>query len=452
MMSDFDGVLTLFNDTSWRSKVGTGKGAFRGAPFYIIDDATLTGGRRVVRHEYPLRDDGETEDMGLTTREYAFTAVVFGDNYFSQRDALITALEAPEPGEIDHPYWGKQRIQIETYTVRESCYTGGVAMFSVTFVPAADKTAPVEAHKPELNSDSLTSRVLSDVTAAWDTVTGAIAKVTDTLNTVEATVNTIVNGIRSLSATSGMNQLLGSALALKGSLKNLINAPHQLFDDIANLVSGIAEVAPPAVASRALRKTGSSIQVQSKSNVPAVAHLQHVVNTTTTVFIAAQLAGLVLNAATEAAKTKPPAPSLTLAGTSYTVFSPAAVNAQSSESGAEIPVTSIPLIETLDDTRKASVQLDDELMQLLIATGDLGWFETSNQLRDFRITFVQQMQATAGALPTARQIALAGTEPALVTLYRETGEVHQLTRFIRRNGIRHPAFVTGGVEIEVING
>ncbi|SCZ73762.1 MULTISPECIES: DNA circularization protein [Photorhabdus] len=448
MEIDFDQVMTLFNDNSWRSRVGNGKGTFRGQTFYIIDDATLTGGRRVVRHEYPLRDDGETEDMGLTTREYSFTAVVFGDDYFNQRDALITALEAPEPGEIDHPYWGKQRIQIETYTVRESCYTGGVAMFSVTFVPAADKTAPVEAHKPELNSDSLTNRVLSDVTAAWNTVTGAIAKVTDTLNTVEATVNTIVNGIRSLPATSGMNQLLGSALALKGSLKNLVNAPHQLFDDIANLVSGMAEVAPPAVASRALRKTGSSIQVQSKPNVPAVAHLQHVVNTTTTVFIAAQLAELVLNAATEAAKTKPPAPSLTLAGMSYTVFSLSAVNAQSSEG----PVISIPLIETLDDTRKASVQLDDELMQLLIATGDLGWFETSNQLRDFRITFVQQMQATAGALPSARHIALAGTEPALVTLYRETGDVRQLDRFIRRNGIRHPAFVTGGVEIEVING
>ncbi|ETS32103.1 Mu-like prophage DNA circulation protein [Photorhabdus khanii NC19] len=442
MEIDFDQVMTLFNDNSWRSRVGNGKGTFRGQTFYIIDDATISGGRRVVRHEYPLRDDGETEDMGLTTREYAFTAIVFGDNYFNQRDTLITALEAPDPGEIDHPYFGKQQIQIETYTVRESCYTGGVAMFSVTFVPAADETAPVEAHKPELNSDSLTNRVLSDVTAAWGTVTGAIAKVTDTLNTVEATVNTIVNGIRSLPATSGMNQLLGSALALKGSLKNLVNAPHQLFDDMANLVSGMAEVAPPAVASRALRKTGSSMQVQSKSNMPAVAHLQYVVNTTTTVFIAAQLAKLVLNAATEAAKTKPPAPALTLAGAPY------AVNSQLSEA----PVTSIPLIETLDDTRKASIQLDDELMQLLIATGDLGWFETSNQLRDFRITFVQQMQATAGALPTARHIALAGTEPALVTLYRETGDVRQLNRFIRRNGIRHPAFVTGGLSIEVING
>ncbi|CBJ81768.1 hypothetical protein XBJ1_2644 [Xenorhabdus bovienii SS-2004] len=55
-------------------------------------------------------------------------------------------------------------------------------------------------------------------------------------------------------------------------------------------------------------------------------------------------------------------------------------------------------------------------------------------------------------LPTARPIRVVGTEPALVALYRETGSVAQISRFIRRNGIRHPAFVSGGLEVEVING
>ncbi|CDH27644.1 conserved hypothetical protein [Xenorhabdus bovienii str. Jollieti] len=55
-------------------------------------------------------------------------------------------------------------------------------------------------------------------------------------------------------------------------------------------------------------------------------------------------------------------------------------------------------------------------------------------------------------MPTARPIRVVGTEPALVALYRETGSVAQISRFIRRNGIRHPAFVSGGLEVEVING
>ena len=42
----------------------TGKGSFAGVPFLIEENQTLEGGRRLVKHEYPLRDDGLTEDLG----------------------------------------------------------------------------------------------------------------------------------------------------------------------------------------------------------------------------------------------------------------------------------------------------------------------------------------------------------------------------------------------------
>ncbi|MDC9594880.1 DNA circularization protein [Xenorhabdus sp. IM139775] len=485
----FDQFMTLFNDTSWRSRIGTGKGTFRNVPFYIIDDATVSGGRRVVRHEYPLRDDGETEDMGLTTREYSFTAVVFGDDYLDQRDALITALETAEPGEMDHPYYGKQQVQIETYTVRESCYTGGVALFSVTFVPAADNTAPIVSQQPELNDQSLTGSILADIKENWETFTSAVNQATERLNAIENTVNTIVNGIRSLPANSGMNQLLGAALALKGSLKNLINAPFQLFDDISGLISGMAEVATPDIANRVLRKTSSGIQSQFRSNVPAVAKLQQVVNIATGIFIAKELASVTLNAAAASARGQQLAPALTQAPFQHNLMlleapqsvalsglTTPSVSTQTPFQGGLMPfetsstaalaglaasefiatdsaaIEIIPLIETLDDVRQSSAELDETLMQLIVETGDLGWFRTSDQLRHFRLVLLQQMQATASALPTARSIHVMGTEPALVTLYRETGGVAQINRFIRRNGIRHPAFVSGGLAVEVIHG
>ncbi|MDC9620145.1 DNA circularization N-terminal domain-containing protein [Xenorhabdus sp. XENO-7] len=462
---EFDQFMTLFNDTSWRSRIGTGKGTFRNVPFYIMDDATVSGGRRVVRHEYPLRDDGETEDMGLTTREYSFTAVVFGDRYFDQRDALITALEKAEPGEMDHPYYGQQQVQIETYTVRESCYTGGVALFSVTFVPAANNTAPQVSQRPELKDKGLTDSTLADIAANWKIFTSAVNQATERLNAVANTVNTIVNGIRSLPANSGMNQLLGAALGLKGSLKNLINTPDQLFGDISGLISGMADVATPDVANRALRQTSSGIQSQFRSHVPAVARLQQVINTTTGIFIAKELSTLTLNAAAASARGQQFAPALTQAPfqTGLTPLQPAdtpltglplpeRADPLTSDAALLISDATIPLIETLEDVRQSSAELDDTLMQLIVETGDLGWFRTSEQLRDFRIVLLQQMQVTASALPTARPIRVVGTEPALVALYRETGSVAQISRFIRRNGIRHPAFVSGGLEVEVING
>ena len=444
---EFEQVMSLFNDNSWRSRVNPGKGSFRGVPFFIMDDATVSGGRRVVRHEYPMRDDGETEDMGLSTREYAFTAIVFGNDYLDQKDALIEALEANEPGEIDHPYYGKKHIQIETYTVRESCYTGGVALFSVTFVLATENTSPVIASESSLNSDALTDSTLADIASHWSSFTDTLSHAVERMNALENTVNTIVNGIRSLPAGSGMNQLLGAALGLKGSLKNLIYAPGELFGSISDLISGMVDVAPADSANRALRKTSSALESQFASNIPAVAEFQQVINTTTDIFLTRELVGLSLDAASATAREQQLATKLTpaanLQGGALTL-TPALLT------DAEREV--IPLIETVGDVRQTSDELEESLTELIVHTGDLGWFNTSAQLRDFRLVFLQQMQTTATRLPSARSVTLVDTEPALVTLYRETQSVAQIDRFIRRNGIRHPAFVTGSLSIEVIDG
>ncbi|MCB4853517.1 DNA circularization N-terminal domain-containing protein [Providencia rettgeri] len=444
---EFEQAMSLFNDNSWRSRVSSGKGSFRGVPFFIMDDGTISGGRRLVRHEYPMRDDGEIEDMGLSTREYAFTAIVFGDDYLDQKDALISALEANESGEIDHPYYGKEQIQIETYTVRESCYTGGVAMFSVTFVLATENTSPIVTSESTLNSDTLTDSTLADITDTYGTFSDKINNAIDRMNAIENTVNTVVNGIRSLPAGSGMNQLLGAALGLKGSLKNLLNAPGELFGSLSDLISGMVDVAPADAASRALRKTSSALQSQSTSNVPAVAEFQRVINTTTDVFLTRELAVLTLDAAGASVREQQLAPKLTQAPNvqGITPLLPTSTHVDATQ-------VAIPLIETVGDVLQNSHELDESLTQLIVNTGDLGWFKTSEQLRDFRIVFLQQMQTTSTRLPTARTVKLIDTEPALVTLYRETQSVAQIDRFIRRNGIRHPAFVTGALSVEVIGG
>lgn len=433
-------ITALFNDTSWRGRLADGKGTFRGVPFWMIEDATLTGGRRIVRHEYPLRDDGQTEDMGQALRQYAFTAVVFGDNYFDLRDALIEALEAEGVAELVHPNWGTLNVQIESYTVRESCGAQGTAIFSITFSPAADDTAPIEAEDTQLNSDSLADSLLSDVQAAWATATEKMADATAAMNEVEKTVNTLTNGVRGLTSSSGGASLLAAALALKGSIKNLINTPGQLFSDMFGLVKGIAQTGTSAVSSRALQKTLVGVQTQFTSNEPAVAHIQQIMNTAVTTYIAAELAEVTLAAAKEGAQVTPGTPALTGGNNGVSLVSP--------EIQAE---TEAAAIETLEDSIKAVTELGNILLDALIDTGDMGWFQASNQVRTYRLTFIQHMMATAQNLPTARAVHLTGTEPALVALYRHTGDVLNLDRFIRRNGIRHPAFVTGGVDVEIIN-
>ncbi|MGE4799947.1 DNA circularization protein [Yersinia hibernica] len=432
-------TAALFNDTSWRGRLADGKGTFRGVPFWMTEDATLTGGRRIVRHEYPLRDDGQTEDMGQALRQYAFTAVVYGDNYFDLRDALIDALEVEGVAELVHPNWGTLNVQIESYTVRESCGAQGTAIFSITFSPAADDTAPVETEDTQLNSDSLADSLLSDVQAGWATATEKMADATAAMNEVEKTVNTLTNGVRGLTSSSGGASLLAAALALKGSIKNLINTPGQLFSDMFGLIKGIAQTGTSAVSSRALQKTLVGVQTQFTSNDPAVARVQQVMNTAVTTYIAAELAEVTLAAAKEGAQVASGAPLLSGGNDGLSLTSPT------------VPETEASAIETLEDSHKAVAELGDTLLDALIDTGDMGWYQTSNQVRTYRLTFIQHMMATAQNLPAAKTVQLTGTEPALVALYRHTGDVRHLDRFIRRNGIRHPAFVTGGVDVEIIN-
>lgn len=279
------------------------------------------------------------------------------------------------------------------------------------------------------------------------------------MNEVKKTVNTLTNGVRGLTSSSGGASLLAAALALKGSIKNLINTPGQLFGDMFGLIKGIAQTGTSAVSSRALQKTLVGVQTQFTSNEPAVAHIQQVMNTAVTTYIAAELAGVTLAVAKESAQVAPGGATLTGGNYGLSLISPSPPNAKANTStktsaDAEIEAdaeTAAAAIETLEDSIKAVTELGNILLDALIDTGDMGWFQASNQVRTYRLTFIQHMMSTAQNLPTARAVHLTGTEPALVALYRHTGDVLNLDRFIRRNGIRHPAFVTGGVDVEIIN-
>ncbi|MFB9086067.1 hypothetical protein ACFFW8_11625 [Erwinia tracheiphila] len=151
-------------------------------------------------------------------------------------------------------------------------------------------------------------------------------------------------------------------------------------------------------------------------------------NTTVTTFTAAELAKVTLTAAKESIMSSSRSVVLTGSNDSLSLTSPAKTQACTSA------------IETLEDCNAAMTELGDILLDALTDTGDMGWFQTSIQVRIFRLTFIQYMKSVAQNLPAARTIQLTGTEPALVALYRHTGDVHHLDRFIRRNGIRHPAF------------
>lgn len=76
--------------------------SFRGVPFFVDKDEGSFG-RRVVVHEYPMKDDAFLEDLGKSNRAFSVTAYVSGPGEGGQKDALVAACEQNGAGMLILP-------------------------------------------------------------------------------------------------------------------------------------------------------------------------------------------------------------------------------------------------------------------------------------------------------------------------------------------------------------
>lgn len=108
--------------------------SFRGVPF-IARETTVGGGRSVVVHEYPQRDEPYTEDNGRLTRRWTLQAFLVGDDLQRRRRALIAACEADGIGVLKHPTDGALKVRCETFESTQGIEKNYVE-FALTFVEA----------------------------------------------------------------------------------------------------------------------------------------------------------------------------------------------------------------------------------------------------------------------------------------------------------------------------
>lgn len=79
--------------------------SFKGVSFWIERDAE-SGGRRVVVHEFPMRDDPYLEDLGERYREFNLTAYLASDVADAEADRLRAACSMRGPGVLMLPTQG----------------------------------------------------------------------------------------------------------------------------------------------------------------------------------------------------------------------------------------------------------------------------------------------------------------------------------------------------------
>lgn len=117
--------------------------SFRGKKFYV-ESVKSSGGRRLVTHLFPGKDDEYHEDNGRQNKRFSVSAYITskledkprkkGVTYINARGDLIDALEQEGPGILIHPYWGEYEVRVVDWNCNENINQGRTARIDITFV------------------------------------------------------------------------------------------------------------------------------------------------------------------------------------------------------------------------------------------------------------------------------------------------------------------------------
>jgi prophage DNA circulation protein len=210
---------------------------FRTANFYVPNSEN-SGGRRGVVHEFPKRDLPYVEDMGRKARSFQLDAYVLGEDYFTLRDNLITALEKEGVGKLVHPYFGTLDVLCTNYSVRETVSEGRIARFTLTFVESGilkypntiiDTTSDVAIKKSIAITDNQVFLVEN-----YDIVSSPYSVSQNAVSTIEKGLESVENAKKTVSAVSEFRKQVDY---IQNNIIQLAYSPIDLAQEFSNLIT-----------------------------------------------------------------------------------------------------------------------------------------------------------------------------------------------------------------------
>ncbi|STV64154.1 Mu-like prophage DNA circulation protein [Klebsiella pneumoniae] len=77
----------------------------------------------------PKKEVGWTEDHGAVLTQQQINAILLGSDYIDQMNRLLAALNTAGPGELVHPWFGVQKVQVGRVTHRLSTKKAALPTF-----------------------------------------------------------------------------------------------------------------------------------------------------------------------------------------------------------------------------------------------------------------------------------------------------------------------------------
>lgn len=396
---------------AWRD--GLLSGSFKGVPFKLDGHDGGDGGRRAVTHEFPQRDTPYTEDLGKEAGKYTISAYVIGNDYMAQRDALLLVCRTPGAGVLVHPYLGIKTVMCTGCTVAETTREGRLARFTLTFVESGVAAFPGVFDEPALaasvTAGQLAASANSDFVEAFNVAGFQQYVRSDAESLVIQAAETVKAATATLSANSvKRSQFNAQVTNLENSASTLVSDPESLVDSLVAVLTDINTIFTEPAGRRnalaeihdnfnitlvdAINQTGS--RVQQRANGLAIKTLVRSVS----------LSEMIVAALT-----------------------------------AEY--------ETLDQATAMRIDLIDRIDAVIDAVSD----DVFTDLTGLRSQVIRGLPPQVHDLPRLITIQLAQSEPSLVVAYRRYKDAARGAEIVDRNGARHPGFLPGRTDLEVLS-
>lgn len=212
--------------------------SFRGVEFDCIDTRD-TLSRDVAQYRYPYREGADVEDLGGKPVNTRMTAIFYGDDYETQLQTFITAINTPGNGELIHPVFGSfPKMQLLECGIFQRATDVDTAHVELVFMAAAPDQAFFSRQYPAQQADAIdlnTDSLLDEALSAWNKMMASLQQLQYTMERYRNLVNTAEFMIQSLS-----EQITG----ITQSGLNYLDTPGAFVTDLKGLMDSFTDNLP----------------------------------------------------------------------------------------------------------------------------------------------------------------------------------------------------------------
>jgi prophage DNA circulation protein len=394
---------------------------------FLYDEIQKHGGRRKEVHEFPGRDEPHVEDMGRMAHRWSVRAFLIGEDYAVTRDKLEKRLESGDKHVFVHPYQGSKIVELDgKFTLTERDDKGRYCEFEFTLVeagralPTQVRATPAKiafvategmtnlSEKTKLSFVGAIGTVFNSLANGFGRGASALRKVN---GKIAGSLNTVDN------VTDAINEFESELLTLMNTPRAVMNAFVALFTSTKNLMKDFVPE-PRDIDVEGFEPDVVAVTLVYLADLFAFESEADAIPTPTEQSDIEEEGHEVISDTTKAAA---------LISATDTL---ASLELESANQAEEIQQSLVDKFEIL-----LNVDFDDAVIENLMALKALA-------VEHFTNAIIQ--------LPRLRKITPLATVAALPLAYELYGDAEMERDIVKRNRIRHPAFIPGGVEIEVL--